>query len=78
MNLEEFIAKTEEAMDDIEPGTITPTKHFQDIEHWSSMHALLLIAMVDTEYDVLLSGEDLRKCENISDVYQIVNSRKNG
>jgi acyl carrier protein len=75
MNLEDFIKKIEAEIEDLEPGTLTADKDYREIDQWSSMYALILIAMIDTEYDVTLSGEDLKSSTTVRDLYNIVKSK---
>ena len=71
-----FIEKIEAEFDDVKKGTLTPATSYKDIEGWSSMQALILIALIDSEYDVMLSGEDLNNTSTIQDIYTIVKSKK--
>jgi acyl carrier protein len=72
MNIEEFTKNIEAEFEDIEPGTITPTTNYRDIKGWSSMYALIIIAFVDTHFDVSLSADDLKTSQTIQDLYKIV------
>jgi acyl carrier protein len=76
MDLNEFVSKVEGEIEDLEPGSLTADKDYREIEQWSSMYALILIAMIDTEYGVTLSGEDLKKAITVRDLYDIVKSKK--
>jgi acyl carrier protein len=76
MNIQEFISKIEEEFDDIEKGTLEPTTSFRQMEGWSSMHALILIALVDNHFDVLLTGEELRGLDTIQDLHNLLASKK--
>jgi acyl carrier protein len=76
MNIQEFISKIEEEFDDIEKGTLEPTTSFRQMEGWSSMHALILIALVDNHFDVLLTGEELRGLDTIEDLHNLLASKK--
>lgn len=76
MDLDVFVAKIEAEIEDLEPGTLTPDKDYREIEQWSSMYALILIAMIDTEYGVTLSGEDLKQTKTVRDLYDIVKSKQ--
>jgi acyl carrier protein len=76
MNLEDFIKKVEVEIEDLESGTLTADKDYREIEQWSSMYALILIAMIDTEYDVTLTGEDLKASITVRDLYDIVKSKR--
>lgn len=75
VSLDEFIVNIERELDDLEPGTLSPNVYYRDLESWSSMYALIIIAYVDAEFDVTLTGEDLRKCNTISDLYLLIKSR---
>jgi len=59
-----------------EAGSITPSTRFKDLEEWSSMQALIIIAMIDEEFGVTLTAEDLQKSTTVEDLYKIVQSRQ--
>jgi acyl carrier protein len=46
------------------------------MEGWSSMHALILIALVDNHYDVLLTGEELKNALTVQDLFDVISKRK--
>jgi acyl carrier protein len=75
MNLEQFIENFAGLFDETEPDTIKATTQFKDIEEWSSLVALSVIAMVDEEYDVEFHGDDIRNSNTVEDLYDIVLSR---
>lgn len=41
------------------------------------MHALIIIALIDSEYDVLLKGDDLKETKTIQDLFNLVQSKLN-
>ena len=67
--LEDLIEKLEAEFDEIKPGSLKANTSFKDLEEWSSMQALVVIALVDEHYEVALSGEDLMQCETVQDIY---------
>jgi acyl carrier protein len=75
MNIDDFIRKIENEIEEIKPGTLKPDTNFRSIAEWSSMHALILIALIDTDYNVTINGEDLRSSKTINDLFNIVKSR---
>lgn len=75
MDISEFINKIENEIEELKPGTLKPETVFRSISEWSSMHALIIIALVDTEYDVTITGDDLRNSTTINDLFNIVKSR---
>jgi len=76
MNIEEFIGHIENEFDDLKPGVLKPDSKFREVFEWNSINALILIAMVKTEYDVTLTADDLIKSKTVNDIYALVESRK--
>lgn len=70
-----FIQKIENEIDDLTPGTLREDTLFRELPQWSSMHALILMALAETEYDVSIKGEELRNCNTIKDIYNLIKSR---
>lgn len=75
MNLEQFIENFADLFDETDPDTINATTQFKDVEEWSSLLALSVIAMIDEEYDVEFRGDDIRGSNTVEDLYNIVKSR---
>lgn len=75
MEMQEFIQNFAAQFDD-EPANLEATSKFRDIEDWSSLVALSVIAMVDEEYGVKLTGDDVRGSVTVGDVYEIVKNKK--
>jgi len=75
MEIQQFIENFKSQFD--EPGSVlfTAETKFRDIEEWSSLMALSVIAMVDAEYKVKIKGDDIRNSQTIKDLYNIVISR---
>jgi|TARA_R110000782_G_scaffold259894_1_gene350754 acyl carrier protein len=72
MNIQELIEKLEEEIEEVEKGTLTPLTNIRNIDWWSSMHALVIIALVDIEYNVQVSGKDLKEIQTIQDLYDLI------
>ena len=75
MDLNEFVAHFAEQFDATDASVFTPETRFRDIDEWSSLIGLSVIAMVDEEYDVTLKGDDVKNSNTILDLYNIVKSR---
>ncbi len=75
MELKDFIANFADQFDDTDASEITATTVFHDLEEYSSLIALSIIAMVDEEYDVQLKGDDMRAAVTVEDLYNIVKSK---
>lgn len=75
MTIEEFIKNIETEFEDLEAGKLQPETHFREVFDWNSINALILIAMVKTEYGVTINAEDIQKSKSINDLYAIVKSK---
>jgi acyl carrier protein len=75
MKIEDFIAHLEEEYEDIAPGTLKPQSVFREVFEWSSINALILIALVKTEYDVTINAEDIATSKTIEDLFRIIEPR---
>ncbi len=72
MEIKEFIKNFADQFDETDPAEITATTEFKELEEWSSLTALSIIAMIEEEYDVVLKGDEIRTCRTINDLYKIV------
>ena len=75
MKIEDFIAKLEEEYEDIAPGTLKNHSVFREVFEWNSINALILIAMVKTEYDVTINAEDIATSKTIAELFRIIQAR---
>jgi acyl carrier protein len=71
-----FIGKIEAELEGLEPGSMKPEVNYRDLPGWSSMYSLLLVALCESEYNTSVSGEDLRNCKTVQQLYDLVNSRQ--
>lgn len=75
MELKDFVENFANQFDDTDPSEITATTAFKELDEWSSLIALSIIAMVDEEYDVTLRGDDIRNAQTIEDLFNTVKSK---
>ena len=75
MELNQFIENFAAQFDDTDASVFAPDTKFRDLEEWSSLVALSIMAMVDEEYDVVLKGDDIRSATTIEDLFNVVNGR---
>lgn len=76
MELKEFIENFAAQFDDTDASEIKAETVFKELDEWSSLIALSLIAMVDEEYDVTLKGEDIRTSNTVEDLFNVVKSKQ--
>lgn len=75
MNINEFVKKVAEQFDDTSIEVFTPETVFKDLEEWSSLTALSIIAMVDEELEKRITGADIRNSNTIEDLYYLALSK---
>lgn len=73
--IEEFIQKIEAEFEDLEPGKLKADSSFREVFEWNSINALILIALIKTEYNVSINAEDIQKSKTVNDIFTIVKSR---
>ena len=75
MDIKEFIVKFADQFEDTDISLINAETVFKDLDEWSSLIALSIIAMVVEEYDVTIKGDDIRNSNTIQDLFNIIQSR---
>ena len=70
--LEEFVTLFAEQFDDTDASEIKATTEIHNLDEWSSLIGLSIIAMVDEEFDVALKGDDVKNSVTVEDLYQRV------
>jgi len=75
MEINEFIDKLAEQFDETDASVFTPATKFKELDEWSSLTALSIIAMVDEEYDVTLKGDDIKNANTVEDLFNTVKAK---
>lgn len=74
-SLNEFVALFAEQFDETDASRIQANTVFHDLDEWSSLIGLSVIAMVDEEFDVALKGDDVMNSVTVEDLYNRVISK---
>lgn len=77
MEMNDFISNFADQFDEIDTSSLTPDTKFRDLEEWSSLLALSIMAMIDEEYDVQIKADDMRKSNTIKELFDIVQTYLN-
>ena len=67
MNLQEFISKFASQFEDEDPSVFTADTDYHELDSWSSLTGLSVVAMIIQEYGVELDSQDVRKADTIED-----------
>ena len=71
-SLNEFVELFAEQFDETDASEIQASTVFHDLEEYSSLIALSIIAMIDEEFDVTIKGDDMRASVTVEDLYNKV------
>ena len=75
MELKDFIQNFAEQFDDTPASEFTAKTVFHELDEYSSLIALSIISMVDEEYGVMLSGNEMKAAVTIEDLFNTVKSK---
>lgn len=75
MELKDFIENFAAQFDDTDASEIKAETVFKELDEWSSLIALSVIAMVDEEYEVTIKGDDIRNSDTVEDLFNTVKSK---
>ncbi|KTT22735.1 acyl carrier protein [Pseudacidovorax intermedius] len=70
--IEQFIDSFQTAVDFQEPVDVTPETELRSLPEWDSLAALGVIVMFDVEYGKTITGDDLKNCVTIADLYKLL------
>ena len=72
MELKDFIEDFADLFDDTEVSEITPDCVFHDLDEWSSLIGMSVMAMVKTQYGKIVTGAEIKACVTVEDLYNLV------
>lgn len=75
MELSEFVALFAEQFDDTDPSLIQAETEFHDLDEWSSLTGMSVIALAKTEFGKTITGSELKTCLTVKDVYTLINTK---
>lgn len=71
MELKEFIKKFAEAIEVEEVENLAGETNFRELDEWSSLSIMLLIAFYDEEFEKEIGDKDIKACTTIEELYKI-------
>lgn len=75
MELNEFLKNFAECFDDTDASQITASTAFRELDEWSSLTGMSVIAMAKTVYGKTISGMELRSCETVESLFKLISSK---
>ncbi len=68
---DQFLAQMQEVLE-IEDRTLSPDEKFRELPEWSSLAYLSTIAMIDDEYNIIISPADFRGLQTFADIARAI------
>lgn len=75
MTINKFFEHFHEELDETDIDEISIKTDFKNIEEWDSLVALSIIAMIDEEFEILITGSDMNSSTTIEDLYNLILSK---
>lgn len=75
MDQQKFLQLFAEQFDDTDESEINMDCKFRDLDEWSSLVALGVIAVVKTTYGKTLTATEMRTCDTVRDLYNLIVSK---
>ena len=71
-SIDQFIESFLTAVDFQEDVEVTPETELKSLPEWDSLAALGVIVMFDVDYGKTITGDDLKNCSSIADLYKLL------
>ncbi len=75
MQSEDFIQKFALCFHQTEPTSINAETKFRELEEWGSMLALIVIAMIDSDFGKTITAEDLKSVASVAELFEAVKNK---
>lgn len=75
MEFNEFIKGFAEQFDETDISEFQADTCFQELDEWSSLSAMSIIAFVKTNYNKTITGKEIRSCETVEELFELVQSK---
>ena len=75
MELKVFIEKFANQFDDTDVSEIQASTEYQELDEWSSLTAMSIIALAKTEYGKTITGREVRGCKTVEELFNLIASK---
>lgn len=72
MELEDFVLRFADQFDDTDASEIQAFTRFHDLDEWSSLTAMCVIALAKAECGKTITGAELKTCMTVEDVFNLI------
>lgn len=75
MDLKEFVLNFADLFDDTDPSEIKPDTNFRELDEWSSLIGMSVIALAKTTYGKTITGSEFRACNTVEDLFNLIKNK---
>ena len=75
MNASEFLKNFANQFDETELSVFNLKTNFKDLNEWSSLTLLSVMAMIDDEYGIMVSGNEIKVANTIEDLFKLIEQK---
>lgn len=75
MELDAFVKGFANQFDETDISELSADTVYQDLDEWGSLISMSIIAFVKTECGKTVTGKEIRSCETIRDLFELVSSK---
>ena len=72
ISIDDFIEQFQTAVDFQEPVNVTADTELRSLPEWDSLAALGVIVMFDVEHGKTITGDDIKNCATLADLYKLL------
>lgn len=76
MEIQDFIENFSNQFEDTDTSSFSKDTKFRELDEWSSLTALSILAMIDEEYDVQLKATEMKQTNTIQELFDLVKSHE--
>lgn len=75
MDIKQFLVDFSNQFDDTDASEIEVDTKFHDLDEWGSLIGMSVIAMAKTQYGKTITGKEIRECETVEDLFNLIASK---
>ena len=72
-----LIEKIEQEFEDMPKGALKADSAFKEVLNWNSINSVVLSAMIEFEYNVLLTPDDFKSVVTVTELRELVERKRN-
>lgn len=75
MELNEFVKNFADQFDDTDASEIQADTRFHELDEWSSLVGMSVIALAKIKYGKAITGKEIKGCVTVKDVFDLISSK---